>query len=102
MTKRAREILDFYRSENTGVVTNLARMINHGRLAGTGRFVILPVDPGFEHRPARRCAAHPPPRPPRGGGGGRSPRAKPREPKTPTPMPRRQPSAIRGPPLPAA
>ena len=39
MTKRAREILDFYRSENAGVLSNLARMINHGRLAGTGRFV---------------------------------------------------------------
>ena len=40
MTKRAREILDFYRSENAGVLSNLARMINHGRLAGTGTFVI--------------------------------------------------------------
>jgi fructose-bisphosphate aldolase, class I len=60
MTKRAREILDFYRSENTGVVTNLARMINHGRLAGTGMFVILPVDQGFEHGPARSFAPNPP------------------------------------------
>ena len=60
MTKRAREILDFYRSENTGVLSNLARMINHGRLAGTGRFVILPVDQGFEHGPARSFAPNPP------------------------------------------
>src|SRR5512137_734091 len=60
MTKRAREILDFYRSENAGVVSNLARMINHGRLAGTGMFVILPVDQGFEHGPARSFAPNPP------------------------------------------
>ena len=59
MTKRAREILDFYRSENAGVLSNLARMINHGRLAGTGTFVILPVDQGFEHGPARSFAPNP-------------------------------------------
>src|SRR5579859_1812190 len=60
MTKRAREILDFYRSENAGVLTNLARIINHGRLAGTGTFVILPVDQGFEHGPVRSFAPNPP------------------------------------------
>ena len=60
MTKRAREILDFYRSENAGVLSNLARMINHGRLAGTGTFVILPVDQGFEHGPVRSFAPNPP------------------------------------------
>src|SRR6202158_1073248 len=60
MTKRAREILDFYRSENAGVLTNLARIINHGRLAGTGKLVILPVDQGFEHGPVRSFAPNPP------------------------------------------
>src|SRR5271155_2526808 len=60
MTKRAREILDFYRSENAGVLSNIARVINHGRLAGTGMFVILPVDQGFEHGPARSFAPNPP------------------------------------------
>src|ERR1700691_1428601 len=60
MTKRAREILDFYRSENAGVLSNLARMINHGRVGGTGTFVILPVDQGFEHGPARSFAPNPP------------------------------------------
>jgi len=44
MTKRVREILSYYRSENPGVLTNLARLLNHGRLGGTGKFVILPVD----------------------------------------------------------
>ncbi len=60
MTKRGKEVLDFYRSENAGVLSNIARLINHGRLAGTGMFVILPVDQGFEHGPARSFAPNPP------------------------------------------
>src|SRR5580765_8084368 len=60
MTKRVREILSYYDSENAGVRTNLARMLNHGKLAGTGKFVILPVDQGFEHGPARSFAINPP------------------------------------------
>jgi fructose-bisphosphate aldolase, class I len=60
MTKRVREILSWYGSENPGVLSNLARMMNHGRLAGTGKFVILPVDQGFEHGPARSFAVNPP------------------------------------------
>ena len=59
MTKRVREILSYYDSENAGVRSNLARMMNHGKLAGTGKFVILPVDQGFEHGPARSFAANP-------------------------------------------
>jgi class I fructose-bisphosphate aldolase len=53
MTERVREILDWYKYENPGVLTNLARMLNHGRLGGTGRMVILPVDQGWEHGPVR-------------------------------------------------
>jgi fructose-bisphosphate aldolase, class I len=60
MTKRVREILGWYDSENAGVRSNLARMLNHGKLAGTGKFVILPVDQGFEHGPARSFAVNPP------------------------------------------
>ncbi len=60
MTKRVREILSYYDSENAGVRSNLARMLNHGKLAGTGKFVILPVDQGFEHGPARSFAVNPP------------------------------------------
>ncbi len=60
MSKRVREILSFYDSENAGVRTNLARMLNHGKLAGTGKMVILPVDQGFEHGPARSFAVNPP------------------------------------------
>ncbi len=59
MTERVREILSWYKSENPGVLTNLARMLNHGRLAGTGRMVILPVDQGWEHGPARSFAPNP-------------------------------------------
>src|ERR1700682_807834 len=59
MTKRVREILSYYDSENVGVRTNLARFFNQGRLAGTGKLVILPVDQGFEHGPARSFAPNP-------------------------------------------
>jgi fructose-bisphosphate aldolase, class I len=60
MTKRVREILSYYDSENAGVRTNLARFFNHGKLGGTGHLVILPVDQGFEHGPARSFAVNPP------------------------------------------
>ncbi|MCB0413235.1 MAG: class I fructose-bisphosphate aldolase [Bdellovibrionales bacterium] len=59
MTPRVREILSWYGSDNPGVLTNLARIMNHGRLAGTGKMVILPVDQGFEHGPARSFAMNP-------------------------------------------
>ena len=59
MTERVREILGWYRSDNPGTLTNLARLLNHGRLGGTGRLVILPVDQGFEHGPARSFAPNP-------------------------------------------
>ena len=58
-TARVREILSWYSSDNPGVKANLARMMNTGRLAGTGKFVILPVDQGFEHGPARSFAPNP-------------------------------------------
>jgi fructose-bisphosphate aldolase, class I len=60
MTPRVREILSWYGAENVGTLTNLARLLNHGRLAGTGKLVILPVDQGFEHGPARSFAPNPP------------------------------------------
>lgn len=58
-TERVRQILSWYSSDNPGTLTNLARMLNHGRLGGTGRMVILPVDQGFEHGPARSFAPNP-------------------------------------------
>lgn len=60
MTKRVKEILNNYSSENPGVISNLARILNHGRLGGSGKLVILPVDQGFEHGPARSFAVNPP------------------------------------------
>jgi class I fructose-bisphosphate aldolase len=59
MTERVREILSWYSSDNPGTLTNIARLLNTGRLGGTGRFVILPVDQGFEHGPARSFAKNP-------------------------------------------
>jgi class I fructose-bisphosphate aldolase len=59
MTPRVREILSWYGADNPGTLTNLARLMNHGRLAGTGKLVILPVDQGFEHGPARSFAKNP-------------------------------------------
>ncbi len=60
MAQRVSEILSWYESDSPGTKANLARMMNHGRLAGTGKFVILPVDQGFEHGPARSFAPNPP------------------------------------------
>jgi class I fructose-bisphosphate aldolase len=58
-TDRVKQILSWYPSDNPGTLTNLTRMMNHGTLAGTGRMVILPVDQGFEHGPARSFAPNP-------------------------------------------
>lgn len=60
MSERVREILNWYGSDNAGTRTNLARLLDHGKLGGTGRLVILPVDQGFEHGPARSFAPNPP------------------------------------------
>jgi len=58
-TPRVREILSWYGADSPGTLTNLSRLLNHGRLAGTGRLVILPVDQGFEHGPGRSFAMNP-------------------------------------------
>src|SRR5213596_3441892 len=60
MTNRVRDILSWYSADNAGVKTNLARILNHGALKGTGKCLILPVDQGFEHGPARSFASNPP------------------------------------------
>lgn len=54
-----KKIIDNYENENAGVKGNLVRMLNNGALAGTGKMVILPVDQGFEHGPARSFAKNP-------------------------------------------
>jgi class I fructose-bisphosphate aldolase len=60
MTPRVKEILGWYGADSAGTLTNLARILNHGRTGGSGKLVILPVDQGFEHGPARSFAPNPP------------------------------------------
>ena len=60
MSDRVEAILANYAGENPGVIGNLRRFMHTGRLAGTGKMVILPVDQGFEHGPARSFAPNPP------------------------------------------
>jgi len=60
VSARVRKILAGYESDNPGTKSNLARILMHGRLGGSGRLVILPVDQGFEHGPARSFAPNPP------------------------------------------
>jgi fructose-bisphosphate aldolase, class I len=59
VTDRVKQILSWYGSDNPGTKANLARMLNHGTLAGTGKMVILPVDQGFEHGALRSFQPNP-------------------------------------------
>lgn len=59
ITRNVRRILDRYESDSPGVKSNLARILMQGKLGGTGKLVILPVDQGFEHGPARSFAPNP-------------------------------------------
>jgi fructose-bisphosphate aldolase, class I len=59
LTDRVKQIISWYASDNPGTRANLVRMLNHGSLAGTGKMVILPVDQGFEHGPARTFEPNP-------------------------------------------
>jgi len=60
MSDRVKQILGWYESDNPGSLANLRRMLGTGTLADTGKMVILPVDQGFEHGPARSFAPNPP------------------------------------------
>ena len=59
LSPEVKRIISNYENENAGVKGNLVRMLNTGKLAGTGKMVILPVDQGFEHGPARSFAVNP-------------------------------------------
>jgi len=59
MTEAVESILANYAGETPGVLGNLRRILYQGRLGGTGKLVILPVDQGFEHGPARSFAPNP-------------------------------------------
>ena len=58
-SRTVQKILSYYESDNPGVKGNLCRMLMQGRLGGTGKMIILPVDQGFEHGPARSFAPNP-------------------------------------------
>ncbi|MEM7179128.1 MAG: class I fructose-bisphosphate aldolase, partial [Pseudomonadota bacterium] len=58
-TRTVQKILSNYESDNPGVKGNLCRMLMTGKLGGTGKMIILPVDQGFEHGPARSFAPNP-------------------------------------------
>ena len=60
MSDRVKQILSWYESDNPGTLANIRRLLGTGTLADTGKFVILPVDQGFEHGPARSFAPNPP------------------------------------------
>ena len=60
VTQRVKKILANYEGDNPATKANIARMLCTGRLAGTGKMVILPVDQGFEHGPVRSFAPNPP------------------------------------------
>ncbi len=57
---QVQKILSHYESDNPGTKTNIARILMHGKLGGTGKVLILPVDQGNEHGPARSFAPNPP------------------------------------------
>jgi len=59
MNEKIKEILSWYKNENPGTIRNLYNILMHGKLGGTGKMVILPVDQGFEHGPARSFAPNP-------------------------------------------
>ena len=58
-TRIVQKILGNYEGETPGVKGNLCRMLMNGKLGGTGKMIILPVDQGFEHGPARSFAPNP-------------------------------------------
>ncbi len=60
VTERVKKISDWYEGDPPGVKANLARILMNGKLGGTGKLLILPVDQGFEHGPARSFAPNPP------------------------------------------
>ena len=59
-TRNIKRILNYYESDNPGVKANLSRILMSGKLGGTGKLIILPVDQGFEHGPARSFAKNSP------------------------------------------
>ena len=59
ITQRVKRILANYESDCPGTKAKLANILMHGKLGGSGKMVILPVDQGFEHGPDRSFAPNP-------------------------------------------
>ena len=59
ITRKVKLILKNYESDNPGTKGNICRILMNGKLGGTGKLLILPVDQGYEHDPARSFAPNP-------------------------------------------
>lgn len=58
-TRIVQKILSNYEADCPGVKANLCRILMNGKLGGSGKMIILPVDQGFEHGAARSFAPNP-------------------------------------------
>ena len=58
-TRAVQKILANYEGETPGVKANLCRMLMTGKLGGTGKMIVLPVDQGFEHGALRSFGPNP-------------------------------------------
>lgn len=58
--ERVEEILSWYKHTNTSEQQdNLAKILNYGRIGGTGKLMILPIDQILEHGPGRAFESNP-------------------------------------------
>jgi len=58
-TDKVKFILNQYENTNAGIKANLGRILMSGKLSGTGKLVILPVDQGHEHGPDKSFMVNP-------------------------------------------
>ncbi|NDB84060.1 MAG: class I fructose-bisphosphate aldolase [Alphaproteobacteria bacterium] len=59
MNQTIENILSHYSSFAPAIIGNLYKILMHGKLSGTGKLLVLPVDQGFEHGPDRSFAKNP-------------------------------------------
>jgi|694.fasta_scaffold23319_6 class I fructose-bisphosphate aldolase len=58
--ERVKEILSWYKYTNTSEQQkNLSKILNYGRIGGTGKVMILPIDQILEHGPGRAFEPNP-------------------------------------------
>ena len=58
-SQAVKTILKNYESDNLKILENLNKIFMTGKLSGTGKLVILPVDQGYEHGPDRSFSINP-------------------------------------------